>query len=158
MPIANVALSNTFDDFVSLTNQVITRVNQFEDGTGTISAANVTSTLIVTNTISGNTEFSSNGQIIVPTGTTSERASNTAGAFRFNTQLSQFEGYNGIAWGAVGGGATGGSGDQLFYENDQFANNSYTITSGKNAMTTGPVSIANGVTITVPIGSRLVVL
>ena len=94
----------------------------------------------------------------MPVGVTGERVSNVTGAFRFNLDLGQFEGYNGTACGAVGGGATGGSGDQVFYENEQTANNTYTITAGKNAMTTGPLAIANGATITVPSGSRLVIL
>lgn len=122
------------------------------------STGNLTTTILTTDTISGNTTFSSNGQIRVPTGTTGERVTDTTGAFRFNLDLGQFEGYNGAAWGAVGGGATGGSGDQVFYENEQTANNTYTITPGKNAMTTGPITIADGATVTVPSGSRLVIL
>jgi hypothetical protein len=42
MSIANVALSNTFDEFRSTTNEIITRVNEFENGTGVINAASAT--------------------------------------------------------------------------------------------------------------------
>ena len=42
MSIANVALSNTFDEFRTTSNEVITRVNEFEDGTGVINAASAT--------------------------------------------------------------------------------------------------------------------
>ena len=122
------------------------------------STGNLTATIITTDTISGNTSFSSSGQIRVPVGTTGERVTDTTGAFRFNIDINQFEGYNGTTWGTVGGGATGGSGDQVFYENEQTANNTYTITAGKNAMATGPITIANGSIITVPTGSRLVIL
>lgn len=123
-----------------------------------IVAGNAEFDYITANGVTTDLTFTSTGQINVPVGATGDRGTNTIGAFRFNTDLQSFEGYNGSAWGAVGGGATGGSGDQVFYENDQIANNSYTITSGKNAMSTGPITVGSGVTITVPSGSRWVVL
>jgi hypothetical protein len=52
-----------------------------------------------------------------------------------------------------GGGAAGGGSDQIFFENDQTVTTSYTIPTGKNAGTFGPVSINGGVTVTVPTGS-----
>ena len=61
-------------------------------------------------------------------------------------------------WGVVGGGATGGQNNDIFYENSQTITNNYTITSGKNAMTTGDITINSGVTVTVPSGSRWVIL
>ena len=50
-------------------------------------------------------------------------------------------------------GATGGGSDRVFWENDTVVTTNYTITSGKNAMSAGPISINNGVTVTVPNGS-----
>lgn len=50
-------------------------------------------------------------------------------------------------------GATGGTGNQAFYENDQTITANYTITTNKNAMTAGPVTINSGITVTVPSGS-----
>jgi hypothetical protein len=52
-----------------------------------------------------------------------------------------------------GGGAAGGGSDQIFFENDQTVTTSYTIPTGKNAGTFGPISIDGGVTVTVPTGS-----
>ena len=52
-----------------------------------------------------------------------------------------------------GGGAAGGGSDQIFFENDQTVTVSYTIPTGKNAGTFGPVSINSGMTVTVPSGS-----
>ena len=49
--------------------------------------------------------------------------------------------------------AAGGGTDGVFFENDTTINSNYTITTGKNAMTAGPVTVANGVTVTVPSGS-----
>ena len=54
----------------------------------------------------------------------------------------------------AGGGAAAG----VFYENSQEVTADYTISSGKNAMTAGPVSIASGVSVTIPTGSRWVIL
>lgn len=53
-----------------------------------------------------------------------------------------------------GGGAVNG----VFYENDQTVNTSYTITTNKNAMSAGPITIASGVTVTIPSGSSWLVL
>ena len=96
----------------------------------------------------------STGSAVMPSGTTGERdGSPSAGYMRFNSTLSKFEGYNGSAWSSVGGGATGGGSDAIFIENGQTVTTDYTITSGNNAGTFGPVSIASGVTVTVPSGS-----
>jgi hypothetical protein len=52
-----------------------------------------------------------------------------------------------------GGGASGAGGNQIFFQNDLTVTASYTIPTGKNAGTFGPVTIDSGVTVTVPSGS-----
>lgn len=97
---------------------------------------------------------SSTGSAVIPASTTGNRdGSPAAGYFRFNTTVGKFEGYSGTAWGSVGGGATGGGSDAIFFENGQTVTASYTITAGNNAMTAGPVSINGGVIVTIPSGS-----
>lgn len=99
------------------------------------------------------------GSAVLPVGTTGERdGTPAAGYLRFNSTDGAFEGYNGSAWAPVGAGATGGGSDQVFYENDQTVTANYTIPSGRNAMSTGPVSINSGVVVTISTGSRWVVL
>lgn len=94
------------------------------------------------------------GSASIPYGTQAQRdASPVAGYFRFNSDVSKFEGYNGTAWGSVGGGATGGGSDDIFVENGQTVTTNYTITSGKNAMSAGPITINTGVSVTIPSGS-----
>ena len=61
-------------------------------------------------------------------------------------------------WGQIGGGATGNGGDQVFVENSQTVTASYEIPVGKNASTVSPITINGGVVVTVPSGSRWVVL
>lgn len=94
------------------------------------------------------------GSARVPAGLTAERdVTPQAGYFRFNLTLNQFEGYSGTAWGSVGGGATGAPGNAVFMENDTNVTADYTITTGKNAVSAGPITIDTGVTVTVPTGS-----
>ena len=49
----------------------------------------------------------------VPTGTTLQQPTGVTGMLRFNTTTNSFEGYNGTAWGAIGGGG-GGSGTDTY--------------------------------------------
>lgn len=99
------------------------------------------------------------GSFKLPTGTTDEQdASPKAGFLRFNTEISQFEGYNGTSWGSIGGGATGGSGDEVFVENGQTVTAAYTLSTNKNAMSVGPITINSGVTVTVPDGAVWLIL
>jgi len=109
-------------------------------------------------TISGDADFTGTGAIKVPVGTTAQRPTPVQGDFRFNSTLTAFEGYNGTAWSPVGGGATGGGTDAVFYENAQVITTNYTITTGKNAMTAGPVTINSGISVTVPSGSAWTVV
>ena len=96
--------------------------------------------------------------VTVPKGTEAQRGSGVAGKFRYNTDLNKFEGHNGSSWGTVGGGATGGAGDDVFYENGKTVTADYTLTSSKNAISAGPITINTGVSVTVPSGSRWVVV
>ncbi len=104
-------------------------------------------------------QTSATGSADIPTGTTAERdGSPSAGFFRFNSDVTKFEGYNGTSWGSVGGGATGGGSDEVFIENAQTVTTNYTITTTKNAMSTGPITVNSGITVTVPSGSNWVIL
>ena len=48
---------------------------------------------------------------------------------------------------------SGGGTDKIFYENDIVMTTNYTITTGRNAMSAGPITVNPGVTLTVPSGS-----
>ena len=61
-------------------------------------------------------------------------------------------------WAQIGGGATGAGGDQVFVENGVTVTANYTLSTNKNAMSVGPITINSGVTVTVPSGQRWVVL
>jgi hypothetical protein len=96
--------------------------------------------------------------LTLPVGTTAQRPAPADGKVRFNTDTTKFEGYDGTAWGQLGGGATGGGADEVFIENGQTVTTSYSIPVGRNAMSTGPILIDSGAVVTIPAGSRWVVL
>ena len=111
-------------------------------------------------TFTGKVIHNYTSSLTIPSGTTAQRDGSPAvGMFRHNSTLNQFEGYNNGAWGAIGGGAgaTGGGTDEVFFESDQTATTSYTLSSGKHAHSVSP-TINSGVTITVPSGAILVIL
>jgi hypothetical protein len=97
----------------------------------------------------GNVTFSSTGAITAPVGTTGQRPTPATGMLRFNSTGTSFEGYNGSSWSSLGG-AQGGVGNPFVYENDITVTASYTLTTGKNGMSAGPITIDDSVTVTVP--------
>ena len=111
-----------------------------------------------TASIPNNLNFSGTGSITLPNGTTIQRPTPAAGMIRYNSTEGTFEGYAAGAWGSIGGGATGAGGDQVFYENELTVTTSYTLTTARNAMSTGPITINSGVVVTVPTGQRWVIL
>lgn len=108
--------------------------------------------------VGGIANFTATSAVLLAKGTTAQQPTGVAGYIRFNTDTNTFEGYNGTAWSAVGGGATGGGTDQIFVQNGQTVTTDYTITTNYNAMSTGPITINSGITVTVPSGSNWVVL
>ncbi len=176
---------------------------QFNNSGALGASSNLTwngSTLAVTGAITATADstFSSTGALTISKGNTAARpGSPTSGMLRFNTQTSEFEGYNGTTWASVGGAAisndtstasnlyplfanaTSGtaatvytSNAKLLYKpstgelqssemvasngifvNSQTVSADYTIPSGSNAMSSGPVTVNSGITVTVSSGS-----
>jgi len=106
-------------------------------------------------TIAGNKTFN---WIKLPVGTTGTRPSGETGLVRFNTDSNQFEGYNNTTWTGIGDQPVGGGTNRVFFENDIVMTTNYTITSGKNAMSAGPITVNPGVTLTVPSGSTYTIV
>ncbi len=126
---------------------------------GTLASTNLGLASLAGATFTGDVILGTTTALELPDGTTDERpGSPVNGMIRYNTTLNQFEGYKASAWGAIGGGATGGSSDDIFYENGQTVTTNYTLSTGKNAMSAGPISINSGVTVTVPSGASWVVV
>jgi hypothetical protein len=108
--------------------------------------------------VAGEGDFTSTGAVKIPVGTTAQRPTAAAGKIRLNSSTTKFEGYNGTTWGQLGGGATGGGADEVFVENGQLVTTNYTLPTGKNASSAGPITVDGGVSVTIPSGSRWVVL
>ncbi len=170
---------------------------------GTVGATTPAAATVTVLTASSDSAFTSTGAVQLSTGTTAQRPSGAAGKLRFNTTSTEFEGYNGTAWAAVGGGstisndtatstniypllaaATSGaattvytSNANLLYKpstgelqskvlnagngiviNNATVGTSYTIASGENGMSVGPVTLSGGVVITLSGSARWAVL
>lgn len=134
-PAGTIAATNTQAAIAELDSETQTALGLKQDAVTAVAKTSVT------------------GAAIMPVGTQAQRPSPATGHFRFNSDTVQFEGYNGLAWGAVGGGATGAPGNPFIYENDITVTANYTITANKNAMSAGPITIADGVAVTIPDGS-----
>lgn len=142
-----------------------TTITAFGTGTGgtgtyTVSASQTVSSTAITGTVNDATlAIEATDAILVPVGTTTQRPSTgVEGYIRYNTTLDRFEGYANSAWGQLGAGATGGGADNVFFENSLTVTTDYTITAGKSASSTGDITINSGVTVTIPSGSRWVIL
>ena len=126
---------------------------------GTLASTNLGLASLAGATFTGDVILGTTTALELPDGTTGQRpGSPVNGMIRYNTTLSTFEGYKNAAWGAIGGGATGGGSDDVFYENGQTVTTNYTLTTNKNAVTAGPVTVNSGVTVTIPSGSSWVVV
>ncbi len=136
----------------------LTRIKSSVIADGTFGSADIADGGVASVDLASNMVLTGTDSITLPKGTTAQRGSAADGKFRFNTTLNQFEGYSNSAWGAVGGGATGGGSDQVFIENDQTVTTNYTISTNKNAVSAGTLTVNSGVTVTVPSGSRWVVV
>jgi hypothetical protein len=122
-----------------------------------LTTANVTSTANITAnvaTFSGNSSFNGTGAVKVPVGTTAQQPTPTTGMIRFNSTDAQFEGYGGSQWSSIGGASAGGA----IYENKQSITSNYTMSTNYNGESVGPITVASGVSVTIPSGSRWVIL
>jgi len=100
----------------------------------------------------GNTiDLSSNSEAIsLPSGTTAERPGTpNTGALRWNETEGSAEIYDGSDWGAVGGGVT----DAPYAEHSNIITTTFTIASGNNAVSGGPITVDTGGSVTIPSGS-----
>ena len=179
----NATTVNTTD--LDLTNLEVTNIKA-KDGTASATIANSTGVMTVASSVltttdinggtidgtavglssastgafttlaaSGDVTFSGTGATKLQASTTGNRPGTPAqGMLRYNTSLSQFEGYNGTDWGGIGGAQAGGA----IQVNNTTATVSYTIATGTNGFSVGPITTADGVTITVSAGQRWVVI
>jgi hypothetical protein len=171
-------LSQLDSNFTVITNELndLNNYSNFSPDTGTANAvvcnfpAGITTTTIATgceitfeaaNANTGATTLLvqvNSVTILAATGVKNEDGSALTGAeFRVGGIYTVV--YDGTYWVLAGGGGGGGAeAGGAIYENTQSINANYTITSGKNGFSVGPMTIASNVTVTVLSGSRYVIM
>lgn len=180
-PASGVADANEFEINESGSSKKVTGTQISSYVRGDIVTADITDVTItateleyldgVTSPIQGQingkvSQTSSTGSAELPAGTTAERdGTPSAGYIRFNSTDSTFEGYDGSAWGSIGGaggglfkgenGEVGSSAGDIFRVNEQTLNTDVTIDADENANATGPLTVASGITLTVTSGGNL---
>ena len=143
-------------------NNGTTATKTIKNTTGTGISVPANSSVLVfnngTNVVNAIDAFGGTGAVLLPVGTTAQQPTGVAGKIRYNSTNTKFEGYSNGAWSSIGGGATGGGADQVFVENGVTVTTSYTLSTGYNAESVGPITINSGVTVTVPTNQRWVIL
>ena len=137
------------------------RTYAFPDGSGTVALTNST----VDNSVNADTATNANNINVADessdttcfpvftTTATGNRPPKTNGTtLQYNASTGLF---SSTAFAGNGSALTNidAAQDGVFYENNTNVTQNYTITTGKNAMSAGPVEIDTGVTVTVPTGS-----
>jgi len=127
------------------------------DAQGRITAASTnsinTSTIPVADESSDTTCFP-----VFVTAATGDQAPKTGSNLTFNsaTGVLGATSYTGDGSNLTGVAST--VADGCIYENSQTISNNYTITTNKNAMSAGPITVASGATLTVPSGSTYTIV
>jgi hypothetical protein len=158
---ATTAELNILDGVTATTAEL----NILDGVTATTAELNILDGVTATAAEINQLDADSTGALKVPTGTVAQRPTPAQGQIRFNSDDTTFEGYDGTAWGEIGGaggglfkgenGEVGSSAGDIFRINEQELNTNVTIDADENASATGPLAIASGVTLTVTSGGNL---
>jgi hypothetical protein len=79
------------------------KVDNLDLNGNTISSTDANGNIVLDPDGTGYVSITGTNGIIIPVGTTAQRAPNVQGAIRYNTDTSSFEGYSGATWGSLGG-------------------------------------------------------
>ena len=127
------------------------------DAQGRITAASTnainTSTIPVADESSDTTCFP-----VFVTAATGDQAPKTGSNLTFNSATGALGATSYTGDGSNLTGVASAVADGCIYENSQTISNNYTISTNKNALSAGPITIANGVTLTIPSGSTYVIV
>jgi len=127
------------------------------DAQGRITAASTnsinTSTIPVTDESADTTCFP-----VFVNGATGDQAPKTGSNLTFNAATGALGATSYTGDGSNLTGVASAVADGCIYENSQTISNNYTITTNKNALSAGPITIANGVTLTIPSGSTYTIV
>ena len=133
------------------------------DISGTASNAQIVANAVTSNEIANNAvtgakiamTSDAQGDVLFYGGTDYERLAAGASGYFLKTLGSGAD----PAWAEVPAGApTGGGTEKVFYENENSVDTDYTLTTNYNAVSAGPVTVASGVTVTIPAGQAWVIV
>jgi hypothetical protein len=146
--------------FRALVAADVPTLNQNTTGT----ASNVTGTVAIANGGTGQTSqtaafdalapTTTKGDLIVDNGTNNVRLAVGIDTYVLTADSAVAAG---VKWAAPAGGSSNITA-QGMWENNTTISSNYSITSGNNAMSAGPITVASGVVVTVPSGSRWTVV
>jgi hypothetical protein len=146
--------------FRALVAADVPTLNQNTTGT----AANVTGTVAIANGGTGQTSqtaafdalapTTTKGDLIVDNGTNNVRLAVGTDTYVLTADSAAA---TGVKWAAAAGGGSNITA-QGMWENNTTISSNYTIATGNNAMSAGPITVASGVVVTVPSGSRWTVV
>ena len=126
--------------------------------TGLIGEVQIATDMIANNAVDGAKiamGSDAQGDILFYGGTDYERLAPGTSGYFLKTQGASSD----PVWATVPAGSpTGGGSEKVFYENENAVDTDYTLTTNFNAVTAGPVTVAVGVTITVPAGQAWVIV
>ena len=153
----------------TLANLTVTANANFDSGTLFVDAVN--NRVGINNTAPAvSLQISSNDAILLPIGNTAQRPTGANGAFRYNNDLTSFEGFVGGTWRNIGGtsggyykGNAGAVGEvanraNLYRINSNTQTANVTVDTGENALTAGPLVIQDGSNLTINEGGRVVIV
>ena len=127
------------------------------DAQGRITAASTnsinTSTIPVADESSDTTCFP-----VFVTAATGDQAPKTGSNLTFNSATGALGATSYTGDGSSLTGVASTVADGCIYENSQTISNNYTITTNKNAMSAGPITVASGATLTIPSGSTYTIV
>lgn len=79
------------------------KVDNLDLNSNTISSTDANGNIVLDPNGTGYVSIVGTNGVIIPVGTTAQRAPSIQGAIRYNTDTSSFEGYSGATWGSLGG-------------------------------------------------------